>query len=510
MGRSAKKNSRLTKREPGIFEELGRTGLQRYGGIISEEWDSKLQGLQGIKVYTKMATNEAIIAGMLYAAKTLATQVPVFVKPLSDDPLDIKAAEFYQSCFYDMDFTWPQTMNEILSCMELGWSFLEINYKYRRGPRQKEGKFRSQYKDGRVSWKGWAPRAQDSLQEWKYLEGSDKLLGWIQSAPPDYEEIFLPITKGLLFRVRGIKGNPEGTSLLRGCVRSWLNKTRIEDLEGIGAERDLPGYPVLYVPGDIADPDPDDEASLAANEDYLKVVTKTRRDEMEGILLPSECYENGQRQYELKLVAAPGTRQFDTTRIITRYETRMALTLLADFMLLGSQRQGSYALSETKAKLFTQGLTAILDEVFGVINAYARPKLFEYNPEFDDLDELPPAQHGKLDTPTLEQLANYIKNLSEVLSIKDDLLVENHLRGQADLPLKPVAPPDIAVGPQPSENTIDEGAEGGENAKATAKGKIVVKHKRAGSRRKKASAISQNAKAETEAEAEAEARKAEA
>lgn len=478
MVKHQRKKSRLKKHSAGIFDELGRTGLMRFAGIIAEEWDSSLQGLQGIKVYEKMSTNEAIIAGMLYAAKTLAIQVPIFVKPLSKDPLDVAAAKFYQSAFYDMEHPWPQTLNEILTCMEFGWSFMETNYKIRKGPRYQDPRFHSQFNDNRVAWRSWAPRAQNSLSRWQYKEGTDQLIGMWQVAPPDYEELYVPLRKAMLFRVRAVKGNPEGTSLLRGCVRGWLNKTRVEDLEGIGAERDLPGYPILYVPGDVADPDPDDEGAVEANEDYLKVVTATRRDEMEGLLLPSECYDNGQRKYELKLVSSPGQRQFDTTRIITRYETRMALTLMADFLLLGSQKQGSYALSETKAKLFAQGLTSVLDEVLAVINTYGRPRMFYYNPEFDELDELPVAQHGKIDTPTLEELGNYIKNLGEFMGIAGDLNVANHLRGQADLPLKDIDPGENAIAVQ---------------SKQVAKGRIVTKHKQKGSRKKNASAISENA-----------------
>jgi len=45
------------------LSELGRTGLNRYGGWIAEEWLPDLQGSKGADIYKRMSTNDAIIAG---------------------------------------------------------------------------------------------------------------------------------------------------------------------------------------------------------------------------------------------------------------------------------------------------------------------------------------------------------------------------------------------------------------------------------------------------------------
>ena len=69
----AKKNMKLV--------EMGRTGLTRFGGYISEEWLPELQGRKGAEVYRKMADSDAIIGGYLFAIKEIAKSVPWFAVP---------------------------------------------------------------------------------------------------------------------------------------------------------------------------------------------------------------------------------------------------------------------------------------------------------------------------------------------------------------------------------------------------------------------------------------------
>ena len=271
--------------------------------------------------------------------------------------------------------------------LPIGWAYLETVFKFRRGPKQKKPQYKSQYNDGRIGWLKWGPRAQESLNEWIYDEENDQLLGMSQSPAPDYQERRIPRDKSLHFVTTSAKGNPEGRSVLRNAYRSWYMKTNIEDLEGIGLERDMAGYPTLYLPLEIMKRETAEAEE--AYQMYLDLVTNVRRDEAEGLLLPAVFDDHGNRLYEFKLLSSSGTRQFDTSRIITRYESRMALTIMADFLLLGQQKQGSYALSETKARMFYQALTSVLDNIAETINSQAVPALFELNPWWDlDFDRL--------------------------------------------------------------------------------------------------------------------------
>ena len=63
----------------------------------------------------------------------------------------------------------------------------------------------------------------------------------MQLAPPSYKQVVIPMEKCLLFRTQTHKNNPEGRSILRNAYRSWYFKKRIEEIEGVGIERDLAG-----------------------------------------------------------------------------------------------------------------------------------------------------------------------------------------------------------------------------------------------------------------------------
>ena len=453
----AKKNMKLV--------EMGRTGLTRFGGYISEEWLPELQGRKGAEVYRRMADSDAIIGGYLFAIKEIAKSVPWFAVPANSSEEGQEDARYLESCIYDMSTPWPSTLDEILSMLTFGWGYFEKVFKIRRGPRQKDPRFHSQYNDGHIGWGKWAPRAQESLNEWIYDEGTDTLIGMSQIPAPDYQERRIPLSKALHFVTTSSKGNPEGRSTLRNARRSYYMKTNIEDLEGIGIERDLAGYPTLYIPLEVFEQKTDSAA--AAYNDFMDVISNIRRDEAEGILLPAVFDANGNRLYEFKLLSSSGTRQFDTSRVINRYDTRIALTVMADFLLLGQQKQGSYALSDTKSKMFYQSLMSLLDNIAETINTQAVPELFELNGW--ERDELPYLAHGKAEPVNLEALGNFLERLTNMGMVLDDRL-ENHLRGIADLPLRDTQQPSrhkAKLAPalrKPQQRKRPEHGHGGEEA----------------------------------------------
>lgn len=361
--------------------EMGRTGLTRFGGYISEEWLPELQGRRGAEIYKRMADSDAIVGGYLFAIREIAKSVPWFAVPANSSEEGQEDAKYLESCIYDMSTPWPST--------------------------------------------------QESLNEWIYDEETDTLIGMSQIPAPDYRERRIPLSKALHFVTTSSKGNPEGRSPLRNARRSCYMKTQIEDLEGIGIERDLVGYPTLYIPLEVFKRETDDAAT--AYNDFMDVISNIRRDEAEGILLPAVFDQNGNRLYEFKLLSSSGTRQFDTSRIITRYDGRIALTVMAGFLLLGQQNQGSYALSETMSKMFYQSLMSLLDNIAETINTQAVPELFELNGW--ERDELPYLAHGKAEPTNLEALGNFLGRLTDMGMELDDRL-ENHLRGIADMPLR--------------------------------------------------------------------------
>ena len=423
------------------FSELGRSGIRAYSGWIRDEFLLELQGSRGAKILREMSDNDAVVGAILFCFKSLINQTSYVVKPASSsNEEDRRAAEFLDSNMRDMSFSWTDTISDCLSFLEYGWCFQELVYKKRLGdsPGSELDPNTcvyiklppSRYYDGLVGWRKIVSRAQSSLWKWD-MDPAGGIQGMKQRAPADNRLRTIPIGKALLFRTTTARNNPEGRSILRNAYRSWFFKKKIEEIEGIGIERDLTGLPVIIPPENLDIWNTADADSVTLKNAAEELVTSVRRDEQEGVVLPFG--------WELKLLTTGGRRQFDTNAIISRYDQSIAMTTAADFILLGHQQVGSYALSSDKTHMFSLALGYYLDIITGIYNRYAIPRLFRLNPSFK-IREFPVLEHGDVETPDLKELGAYIQSLSAAGAplFPDDGL-ESHLRRVASLPIsKPV------------------------------------------------------------------------
>lgn len=419
----------------GLSAEHGYTGLVQYGGYLYEEFRRELQGSAGRKVWREMADNDAIVGAVLYAIEMLVRQAPWDVEPASADDQPNRSvagedATFLQSCMQDLDQPWVEFVAEILTMLPYGFSLFEQVYKLRRG--QDGGAQPSRHSDGRIGWAKFGPRAQDTIDRWDLTEQGE-IVAAIQQGPPSYKTVTLPMERCLLFRTSLRKGNPEGRSVLRNAWRPWSIKKRLEELEGIGVERDLAGLPVLEVPIELLyeNASADDKALL---QQLQNVVRRVKRDEQEGVIVPQQRDAQGNKLYEFRLMSSGGSRQLDTSAIINRYDQRIAMTALADFILLGHEKVGSFALASSKTALFATALGAWLDSIAETLNTVAVPRLFRVNGAAPGRP-LPRIVHGDIETPDLGELGTYIGALSGAgMPLFPDEALERYLRRVANLP----------------------------------------------------------------------------
>jgi hypothetical protein len=202
---------------------------------------------------------------------------------------------------------------------------------------------------------------------------------------------------------------------------------------------------------------PDATSAQQATLDMMKrIVTNIRRDAQEGVVMPSDRDESGNLRYDLKLLSTGGTRQFDTDKIISRYDQRIAMSVLADFIMLGHEQVGSKALSVDKTELFGVAIGAWLDHIASIFNAHAIPRLVRLNGF--DLTLTPELAHSDIDPVNLKVLGEYVKSLSIAgMPIFPNPELERYLLEVAGLPapveqgnepdvMLPAAPPDVAAG----------------------------------------------------------------
>lgn len=407
------------------LKELGRLGQKRYGGFFYEEFLRELQGKKGMAVYQEMSENDDTIGAILFSIEMLIRQASWDVQPGGTTPADEEARDFVLSCMDDMSDTWSDTISEILSFLTYGWSAHEIVYKRRCGKRS-DPQLRSKYTDGLIGWQKLPIRSQDTLYEWLY-DDNDNIRGIIQNPPPDFGFIEIPVEKLLLFKTKSRKGNPEGRSILRNAYRDWYFKRRIQEIEGIGIERDLAGFPVLTAPEGLDIWNAEDLEMVAIKNAAENIVQNIRRDSLEGLVAP-----NG---WELKLLTSGGQRQFDTSAVIERYDSRMAMTCMADFILLGHQNVGSFALSSDKTKMFSMAIGSYLDIICEVFNNQAIPALIDINGDyFSGITDYPTLTHGDVEDANLEKLGDYISKMITCGALIPDESVEDFVREQAGMP----------------------------------------------------------------------------
>lgn len=414
------------KKMGNIRREIGRIGQHRYDGIITEEFLKELQGQRGVEVYKEMSDNDDMVGAILFVLETLMRQCTFSVEPGGNTEKDNEAAEFIEQCMHDMQSSWQDFMSECLSFLTFGWSYHEIVYKRRMG-KNSDPRLSSKYDDGLIGWRKLPLRSQDTLWEWVYREDSDDLIGMTQAPPPYYEQLTIPLEKALHFRTKSRKDNPEGRSILRNAYRSWYYKKRIQEIEGIGMERDLAGFPVLTGPEgmDLWDSeDPEMAMILAAAQN---IVTNIRRDAKEGLVMP-----NG---WTLELLSAGHRRQFDTNQIIERYDKKIATTVMADFLTLGQGDTGSYALSSDKTRLFALAVGTFLDVICEVFNTQGIPRLIDINGDhFKGITEYPKMVHGDIEDANLDILGNFISSMVTSGVLIPDETLEDFVRRAGNLP----------------------------------------------------------------------------
>jgi hypothetical protein len=430
----------VEKLATGALAEIGQTGLKFTSGFLTEEFLPDLRGPLGRRAFSEMANNDPTCGAVLFAITNLIRRASWNVKPADDSNAAGEAKDFvHDALFKDMSHTWDDFMSEALTMLSYGFAPHEIVWKIRRGP-DEAPEYRSRFTDGKFAPRKLPLRSQDTVARWLF-DPSGGIQGFEQgvtgsSGAAMVNRVTIPIERMLLNRTTPVLGNPEGKSIFRNSYRPWWFKKRIEEFEAIGVERDLAGFPVLRVPKRLlqADAQPPDKMLLA---EYTKLVSEIRRDAREGLVLSSERDDKGNFVYEFTLVTSGGQRQHDTSAIISRYDNRVAIVTLTDFIFLGaSGRTGSFALSTDKTELFTFACEAFIGSIADVINRHLIPRWWKLNGEPEDT--MPTLEPGKVTRISLQELADYIKSLSGAgAPMFPDEELENNLRERADLPPVP-------------------------------------------------------------------------
>ena len=336
----------------GLYQDIGDTGLNTTGwGEIGDEFLREWQGAgEKAKRVREMLYNSPVISAL-----RLAIEMPlrdIDWQFVSDDGEDDPRVALLNEAQAAMSHSWDDHITDALDFLWYGWSMFTITYR-------QDG--------GRILWRKLKPLAHDTLQRWQFED--DGGLKGVQQWPHLWPEP-IPIERMVIYRFRRARGNPEGESILRPAWTSWYYAKNIQHIEAVGIERNLAGLPVIHLP-EKADMTEGDDPSADVNR-ARKIVADVRNDEQAGLVLPFG--------WEFSLTASAGAgKAGDTDLIINRYDKRMLMATLSQFLMLGMDSVGSMATFEGATDFFTLTLNAVADIISETFTKFAAARLLELN-----------------------------------------------------------------------------------------------------------------------------------
>jgi hypothetical protein len=428
-----KVSDQMDPEAPTLFGEIGGTGLKIYSGTVSEEFLASLDSTAGIRTYSEMRDNSDIVGAFIWAIRQLVRGTQWRIESPDDTGEHSQMSDLLMSSIDDMSHTWQEFMDEVLSMIVFGWSMHEIVLKKRNG-RTFDPDTSSRYRDNMIGIAKLPIRAQETLLRFHTDPNlPEKILGMEQQIPTDGRTRIIPRGKLLHFRPSAYKGNPLGRSMLRNAYVAYYYSKKIQEIEAIGVERDLTGIPVVYAPSRLfkKSPSPDDVAILGR---LRQIVASIRQDTHKGILMPAERDSSGNLLFDLKLLSTGGSRQFDTDKIARRYDQKIATSVLADFLVLGHNSVGSFALSNNKTSLFLSSIVAVMDAIEQTLNRELVPVLMRVN-GWQNEDEVPAFRHGgatDIDSTTMVEILTKLSAAG--MPLFPDPVLEDSIRERFNLP----------------------------------------------------------------------------
>ena len=429
------------------YREQGFNGLTTLGGQVFEDCSHELRWPQSIETYKKMA-KDAAISPALELVETMIARVPWDVKiPEGYEEELADKANYLKQVMVDMDHDWQSMIKQAATFKRYGFSTLEIVLRYRR---KESG---SKFNDGLVGVKKLPIRAQDTIEGWYWKNSGRELAGLVQrvcipdnaqaSDGWDFVNANLQNVKGgskkiarkkfLLFRNNPLKDSPVGTSPLNGCWQAWKYKTAFQEAEAIGAAQDVNGFKVLYLPPQYMAADASDE-NKAVFQAYQQAMANMHVAKQSGLILPLLLDETGKRMFDFEVMSVTGQRSFDTNAIIARYNAEILTCLFADFLALGQQGGGSFALGETKVSIIEMGIQAALDEIKNQLNHQLVRTLWEQNGW--DTTIMPEFTYGNVSKESLDEVSKFIQRTAAVSTFPRNRDTINWVMKQADIPYR--------------------------------------------------------------------------
>lgn len=420
--------------------EIGYLGLKVSSGVAQEELKRELNFPASLTTYKQMSYH-AVIAAALALYEVMVTKVEWKVQPPENATAEeITRSKFIAECMDDMDHSWLEFLQEIISMKTYGFAVHEKVYRRRLKTKG------SKYNDGLIGWKRLPARSQDTIDKFLFGNEGRDVIGVSQNvslvqdsynrfANIKDQEIDLPLYKILLFRTGKNRGNPFGRSALRDCYFSWKFLTQIEEIEATGVARDLQGLPIISIPSQYMTSDAS-ASQKAFYETAKNIARNVQINQQGGIVLPSDVDpETKTPLFKLELLGTEGKKNFNTEAIKNYHKNNILTALFSDILIMGQSTTGSYALGNLKNNLMGIAVEAILKDIQEVLNNDLIKQTYELNGW--DTARLPKFIYDDFQEENLEEFSKFVQRVASVGLLEIDRPVLNKIRSSMGVELYP-------------------------------------------------------------------------
>lgn len=390
-----------------VVRILGESGLRHLGGRVQEEYVAALKDWRRWARIVIEMQDDTVIATLLDAIKLPLLAADFDVTPASESLVDRAAADFLFDNLGAMNRqTWRSHVTDQLECLDFGFAMGEIILEKR--------------KDGKLWLRNIEPRGQETLLRWEWDQ--DRVITYTQLIQDTGELIHLPIDKCVHTIFGGRKANPQGRALLRSLHRPWRFLRDLENMEGIGIERDVGGMPILKLPP------PAGSGILSTGEidDLKKHLRALRMDEEMFMILPDGVEINAY---------GGGSKSYNISEVITRKQKEILMRFFAQFLMLGMDTVGTQALVKGSQDFFNLALTAVQQILIESWSQHLIPFLFRFNTRaFSGMSDFPKLTWntpGKVDIAAIMSAWQTGTGAQILTPTRED---EVHIRSIADFP----------------------------------------------------------------------------
>jgi len=376
--------------------ELGYSSPSPWTSWTREEWNPKLQGLQGLTEYYRMKRQDGTVRGSLRLLKTPIQAAHWYIEPASDSTLDKNIATFIEEILFDgLNVSWSRVLDDILLMCEYGHMAFEKVFQLND--------------DGKIVLRKLAPRHPMDVQEWLYDRqgGPDG----VRMLPNDFQAepngIFIPIQKLVIFSLEAEAGDLRGTSVLRSAYKHWYFKDTLYKIDAIQKERHGIGVPIIKLPAGFSTAD-----KLLAEEMGRNLRTNDRA----HIVLPPF--------WEVMFARLEG-QPVDCIKSIEHHDAKIYDNILAPFATSPAQKREAQ-------DLFYKSTRYIAACITDTLNRHVIKQLVDFNFRRGKYPKLHARRIGEWED--VRTMSFSLRNFVGAGLIQPDDVLEAQLRKELDLP----------------------------------------------------------------------------